>query len=59
MEKLLTAEEIAELLQVKVSTIRDWTHTNFIPHIKFGRLVRFKESDINEWLEERSVKILS
>ena len=54
MEKLLTATQIAELLQVKESTIRDWTHTNFIPYIKFGRLVRYKESDILEWLEKRS-----
>ena len=56
MEKLLNVEQIAEILQVKKSTIREWTHKKFIPFVKFGKLVRFRESDILNWLQERSRK---
>jgi len=55
MEKLLTIEQLSELLQVKQATIYQWTHTGFIPHIKIGRLVRFRESDVLEWLKRRSI----
>jgi excisionase family DNA binding protein len=56
VEVLLTTEQVAELLAVKVSTIRQWTHTGYIPHLKLGKLVRFREADISGWLEKRSVK---
>ena len=54
MEKLLTAPEIAEHLGVRTSTIYQWTHQEFIPHIKLGKLVRFRECDVVRWLEERT-----
>ena len=25
----------------------------FIPHVKVGRLVRFREADVTQWLERR------
>jgi len=56
MNRLLTPEQIAELLGVKQSTIYQWTHQGFIPHVKVGRLVRFREADIEKWLEKRSAK---
>jgi len=56
MEKLLTPEELAELLGIKLSTVYSWTHLQFIPHIKVGRLVRFKESEVQKWLNKRSEK---
>ncbi|MFQ5870167.1 MAG: helix-turn-helix domain-containing protein, partial [Candidatus Zixiibacteriota bacterium] len=36
MDQLLTVEEIAEYLNLKPSTIYQWTHQGFIPHIKLG-----------------------
>ena len=53
MEKLLTPKELSDLLQVKVSTIYSWTHMEFIPHIKVGRLLRFKEEEIDKWMKAR------
>jgi excisionase family DNA binding protein len=54
MDKLLTPQEIAELLGVRPSTVYQWTHQGFIPHTKLGRFVRFKESDVMKWVDERS-----
>lgn len=53
MDRLLTAKQLSELLQVDDSTVYLWTHTEFIPHFKLGRSVRFREKDVMEWLEKR------
>jgi len=55
MDKLLTVEEMAEYLNLKPSTIYQWTHQGFIPHIKLGSRVRFRMSQIEKWLESRMV----
>lgn len=49
--ELLTPEQVAEMLQVKLSTLYSWTHQRRIPHLKVGRLVRFTQSDLEEWLQ--------
>jgi excisionase family DNA binding protein len=46
--------EIAEYLGVKTSTVYQWTHQRFIPHVKLGRLVRFREQAVMDWVEKRS-----
>jgi len=56
MERLLDTAQIAEQLNMSVSTIRKWVHYGFIPHVKLGRAVRFREKDIETWIEERTEK---
>ena len=56
MERLLTLQQVSELLGVRPSTIYKWTHRGFIPHTKVGRLLRFRESTINKWLDKRSCR---
>ena len=50
--RLLNAQEIAEFIGVQQSTIYQWTHQGFIPHIKVGKLVRFREDDVMKWLSK-------
>ena len=54
MNKLLTPDEVAELLSVRKSTIYQWTHQGFIPHIKLGKFVRFKEGDVAKWVKRKT-----
>jgi len=54
MQKLLMPEDVADLLGVKVGTIYQWTHQDYIPHVKLGRLVRFRIQDIDRWLDQRA-----
>jgi len=54
MEKLLTPQEIADILGVQPSTIYQWTHQGYIPHVKIGKFVRFKEKDVERWVEKKT-----
>jgi len=51
--ELLTPQELADFLDVKLSTVYYWSHIGFIPRIKVGRHLRFKRSSIQTWLEKR------
>lgn len=51
--QLLTAEEVAQLLRLPVSTIYDLARTGRIPHLKIGRALRFSRSDLEVHLAER------
>jgi excisionase family DNA binding protein len=53
MEKLLTIEQVCDMLTVKKSFIYSLTHVGGIPHYKVGRHLRFRESEILEWLKEK------
>lgn len=53
MDRLLTPQEVADLLQVRKSTIYQWTHIGYIPHFKLGRFVRFRDCDVLKWLESK------
>ena len=55
-EDLLTPQEIADKLGVKISTIYYWSHTDSIPRIKLGHLLRFRWSSISKWLDKKEKK---
>ena len=56
MEKLLTIEQLSELIQVSKSTVYHWTHIGFIPHYRLPKAVRFKLSEVENWLSRRKKK---
>jgi len=57
MIKLLTAAQVAENLGVKVQTVREWLHKGKIPGtILPGGDMRFKEADIERWIESRTIR---
>jgi excisionase family DNA binding protein len=59
MEKLLSPEDVCELLAVEKSTLYSWTSRELIPFIKVNGLLRFRESEILKWLKlkERGIII--
>lgn len=50
---LLTAVDVAERLAVSQSTVRMWVSRNEIPYIRLGRLVRFRQEEVEAWLQAR------
>lgn len=55
MTKLLTPEQTAERLGVLTKTLDVWrcTQRYALPYVKVGRLVRYRESDIEAFIESR------
>ena len=48
--------ETAALLGVPVGTVYAWVSRHRIPHVRLGpRLVRFRRSEIEQWIEVRRV----
>ncbi len=44
--ELMTAREVAELLDVPVSTVHEWGRKGTLPRVKLGRHVRFIRSHV-------------
>jgi excisionase family DNA binding protein len=54
-EPLLTAAEVAELLSVPVSWVREATRDNRLPHLRLGRYRRYHATTIQAWLRDQQV----
>ncbi len=55
-EKLLTPQQLADYLGVKLSTIYHWSHLGYVPTVKLGNLIRFRWSTVSKWLEKKESK---
>jgi excisionase family DNA binding protein len=52
-ERLLTAHEVAAMLGFKSATIQDWFERGDLPGFRIGGRLRFRESEVVEWLESQ------
>ena len=52
MDRLLTADELAERLGMKTEWVWAQARAGRIPHVRLGRYRRFRESAVEEWLRE-------
>jgi excisionase family DNA binding protein len=52
----LSVEEAAELIGVTVSALRRWIREGRAPpYFRAGRLIRFRRTDLEAWIEARIV----
>ncbi len=55
--ELLTEEEAADYLQIRVQTLRQWRSgyhkKEKIPYLKVGRAVRYRKADLIAWTVSR------
>lgn len=52
--QLLTVEQVAAQLQIKPATLYQWRTQNRGPKaFKYGNLVRFRRSDLDEWMSQQ------
>jgi excisionase family DNA binding protein len=52
-ERLLTAKEVAELLALPESWVREATREGRLPHLSLGRYRRYSQRAIEAWLTEQ------
>ena len=51
-DRLLTADDVAEILGMRTDFVYALARRDEIPHLKFGRILRFRAEAISRWLEE-------
>ncbi|MCK5127317.1 MAG: helix-turn-helix domain-containing protein [candidate division Zixibacteria bacterium] len=56
-KELLTPQELASELGVKLSTVYYWSHIGYVPCVKLGKHLRFRRSTIEKWLETKESKV--
>jgi excisionase family DNA binding protein len=53
-EPLLAAEDVATLLNVPVSWVREHTREGHIPHVRLGRYIRYQRAGVIAWVESQA-----
>ena len=51
METYLSIEELAKYLDVAEKTVRKWVLNRDIPYHKIMKIIRFRLSEIEKWIE--------
>ncbi len=49
-DRLLTADDVAELMRVTRAWVYAETRRNAIPHLRLGRYVRYRRGAIEAWM---------
>ena len=52
-DRLLTADEVAELLAVPARWVREHTRGGLIPHVRLGRYIRYRREIVLAWVDEQ------
>lgn len=58
-DRLLTVKEAARYLGFKVGTVYNKVSGGSIPHVKLGASVRFRKSELDDWISERDAEARS
>jgi len=56
LEPYVPLEEVARYFAVSPSTVRIWTRSNKVPHIRAGGVFRYKLSEVDKALREADKK---
>jgi excisionase family DNA binding protein len=56
MDKIMTVPEVAEYLKMSTSKVYHLVQRKQIPHLKIGRNVRIRESDLVKWVSAQWVE---
>lgn len=54
---LMTPQQAADYLQVKLSTIYDWSFKKILPVCKLGRLNRYRKSDLDIFINNNMTEV--
>ena len=47
---VLTAEQVAVILQVRPCTVADWARRGIVPSYKIGKFRSYSKRDISDWV---------
>ena len=52
-ERLISATEVADLLAVPVTWVREATRAGRLPHVRLGRYVRYERDEVLDWVTQQ------
>ena len=58
LSSFLIVKEVSEYLALKASTVYSLVEEKKIPHYRIGRQIRFKKSDVDEWMEKQREEVV-
>ena len=58
MSKLLTMDQASEYLGVSKLTLYGWVSARKLTFIKVGRLVKFKQDQLDKWIDPHTVRVV-
>lgn len=50
MSEYMTADEVGQRLRVNAGTVRAWHRTRGLPATRCGKVLRFREAELEQWL---------
>jgi excisionase family DNA binding protein len=56
-DNLIEAKDVAEILNVKLTTVYTWSLEGYLPAFKLGKLVRFKRDEVLAWIEDNKIAV--
>jgi excisionase family DNA binding protein len=54
VEVLWDVRELSTRLRVARSTVYEWVHMGYIPHVRLGACVRFRPSEVGAWVRAQA-----
>ena len=52
--RLLTAKQVAEMLQISEGWVHEAARNGDLPYIALGRYKRFRQHEVEEWVESKA-----
>ena len=52
-ERLMSIQELADYLQVDLSTLYGWSQRGVVPAMKVGKMWRYRRSEVDNWLDRQ------
>ena len=57
-QRYLSPQELSHYLGIAIQTVYEWTSQKKIPYIKLGRLVKFDQQEIDEWVKMQKIEVI-
>ena len=54
--RYFSPRELSQYLGIAIQTIYEWTSQKKVPYIKLGRLVKFDQREIDEWMKMQRIE---
>lgn len=55
-QRYLSPQELSQYLGIAIQTVYEWTSQRRVPYIKLGRLVKFDQREIDEWMKRQRIE---